>query len=123
MRRRDKEKMELPKNYQAISEAEQTSLDGGVNIGMKQSYLNKNVCMRMGGEWAKNWNRVTATQIAHEIFGHAVGYYDFATVLKIIPDGNGGNFYNHVKDGVDINNEVDRYQKYFDIIWNVVPSR
>ncbi|OYP43345.1 hypothetical protein C8E03_10463 [Lachnotalea glycerini] len=114
----------MPTNCVLMDEEEMTYVDGGVNIGMYRTYLNKEACLYVAGQWVRDgkWTNVTATQIAHEIFGHAVGYYKLAALLKIIPDLKGSNFYSHVANGVDINNVVDKYQSAFDIIWNTFKS-
>lgn len=114
----------MPNNCVVMSSEEMSYMDGGINIGMYKTYLNKQTCLYVAGQWVRDqkWTNVTATQIAHEIFGHAVGYYRFAGLLKAIPDLNGSNFYSHVSDGVDINNAVDKYQWAFDTIWKIFPS-
>lgn len=65
----------------------------------------------------KNWTNVTAYQIAQEIYGHAAVFYNFGGLTKLIPDGQGGNIYSHLADGVDIENKVDRYQSVWNTIW------
>lgn len=112
----------MPSNCVIMDNEEMQYLDGGVNIGMTKNYLNKDTCLYVAAQWVhgSNWKNVTVAQIAHEIYGHAVGYYNWSGVLKAIPDLKGGSFYDHVADGVDINNSVDKYQAAFDVIWKVL---
>lgn len=114
-----KETLELPCNYAVLSEEEMCQVDGGINIGMMRTYLNKNVCLEQGKGIIKtyNWKNVTSLQLAKEIYGHAVVYYR-AAILGKIPLVNDA-IYSHVADGVDVENKVDKHQAVWETIWNI----
>ncbi len=112
----------MPNSYAVMDEEEMIYVDGGVdtiNIGMSRGYLNKTTCMDQGKGIirTRNWKNVTSLQLAKEIYGHAVVYYRAAILAKIPILDNA--IYSHVANGVDLANEVDRYQAVWNTIWNL----
>ncbi len=64
----------LPKNYVSINETEMEYIDGGLQIWLNSSYLNKSNCYSCGTRYA-GFNGLSALDIAQEIYAHAVAYY------------------------------------------------
>ena len=114
-----KETLKLPCSYAVLSNEEMSYMNGGINVGMMRSYLNKNVCLDQGKGIIKThgWKNVTSLQLAKEIYGHAVVYYR-ASILAKIPVLD-TMIYSHVANGVDVDNKVDKYQAVWETIWNI----
>lgn len=112
--------LEMPSSYAVMDTEEMMYLEGGVNIGMYSSYLDKNVCLEQarGVIRTHKWTNVTADQLQREIYGHAVVYYKWSALQNIpVLDEK---VYAHVADGVDLDNQVDRYQWVWDnVTWKM----
>ncbi|HAU86169.1 MAG TPA: hypothetical protein DCW90_11955 [Lachnospiraceae bacterium] len=116
----NKNLLEMPSSYAVMDTEEMMYLDGGLNIGMNRGYLDKNICLDQarGVIRTYNWKNVTAEQLQREIYGHAVVYYKWS-VLQNIPYLD-EKVYSHVADGVDLDDQVDRYQWVWDnVTWRM----
>lgn len=113
-----KQKLVIPKNACQVEYDEMKYIDGGLNIGMQEAYLKKNICIAQAKGIIRTygWKNVTADQLAKEIRGHAIVRYK-ASWLKGIPGLNSA-IYSHVADGVDVQNKVDRFQWAWNMMWN-----
>lgn len=111
----------LPQSYVIMKEEEMLYVGGGFNIGMFRNYLNKEYCMNLAMYYcsANKFKNVSIKQIAAEIHGHAVAYYNplIAIPAYICPDGKGSNLYSHLANGVDIEDKVDKYQTVWNFLW------
>lgn len=59
IQRKEKKKMNydgtliMPNNCLKMSNEEMVYLEGGINLGMKRSYLNKQTCLYLAGTWVR----------------------------------------------------------------------
>ncbi len=89
------------------------------SLQMKKEYLDKNRCREAAESLVRvyGWERVSADQLAKEIYGHAFIYYK-ASFMKKNPILY-KLAYIHCEDGIDVGNVVDRFQIIWEIIWRV----
>lgn len=109
----------LPEKYVILDNDTMIMISGGgINIGMTRGYLNKTTCIdtAKGIIRTRGWKKVTSQQLAKEIYGHAAVFYRLS-ILKKIPKLDKA-VYSHCADGVNLDNVTDKYQRYWNIIWN-----
>lgn len=88
-------------------------------LRMREEYLDKEVCLKRAQKLISynDWKHVTQDQIAKEIYGHAYVYYRWKWMGKL-PFAN-QLIYSHVRDGIDVEDKVDKGQLIWEWIWRL----
>ena len=110
----------MPTRYVEVAEDEMMYLDGGLNLGMSRTYLNKNTCRVQARNIIRQrkWTRITVEQLTREIYAHAFVYYYLGKALKSINTSTAHNIYRSASQ-VQVENAVDSRQWAFNIIWGI----
>lgn len=122
----------MPSSYVVMNEDEMTYVEGGLsyNWGMRSKAGSAVVA---GIEKSKGgYSKISAVDMAAEIYAHALAYYDFGLFLSLLSaagvkkiDG----IWSSVKNGIDLQNGLDKrkiggfyYYQIFRIAYAVGPA-
>lgn len=100
----------MPSNYAVVNDNEMEYLDGGLNISYRWSYQTKigALAKAIAVKEQYGWNRISAYDLAAEIFVHAVVYYQFGLVLAVARKfGFAISIANSILGGIDVQNGLD----------------
>lgn len=76
----NKRDLVLPCGAVALDEEEMTYVEGGLELAVTTSYLNKNNCKKVGNKYTASTG-LGAMRIAKEVYAHAVMYYASTATL------------------------------------------
>ena len=113
----------LPREYAVMNENDMRSIEGGaINLAMSRNYLRKNYCLREASNLITRHIVVgmTQTQIAQEIYAHAMVKYGFDALpqpLRGLAQSTG--VYNSANNGIYIEDYGDSAlrQKLYSDVW------
>ncbi|ADL51182.1 hypothetical protein [Clostridium cellulovorans] len=117
-------KLQLPNNFVGVDEEEMEYVDGGsASIAVDESYLSKSTCSSLARGLVSS-GRVTGmtqTEVAQEIFAHAMCYYGADSLKDAGISGSVVDYlYNHANP-IDIADGGDTWYRkaVFAAIWNL----
>lgn len=117
----------MPNNYTVVDEEEMTYVDGGAQVYLNRSCLNKAVCLGIGAGLSSSTG-LNFIRIGMEIFAHAVLYLVgiTGTVASVIYDNHiGDDVINYIvshSNPVDIGGDSVARLAAYTAIWTYVPS-
>lgn len=120
----------MPSSYAAMSDEEMTYVEGG--MGYSWIMRNKQVCGRMGKDLhANGYNKISAYDIAAEIYTHAFIHYNYSAYLLIAAKAGiskAAQILKSVENGIDLENGLDKrktcglyYYQIYRAIYSVGP--
>lgn len=93
--------------------------DNYLKLAMDEKYLDKKYCQECAKKIISEygWEMISEMELAKEIYGHAFIFYK-GSILKNIP-GLKEKVFDHVADGIDVENKLDKRQGAFEMIWKL----
>jgi hypothetical protein len=106
----------MPSGCAMIDEEEMTYLlGGGSNLPYSRLMLSKASCLVFGVDLHKKYSKVSAVDIAAEIFTHAYIHYNYSGFLKLASKAGmkkAGEVLASTDDGIYIDNSLDKKKIY-----------
>lgn len=102
--------MAMPSSYAVMDETEMTYIEGGgmqYITGMRNKFVCKNIAQGISG----NYNKIGVTDIAAEIYTHALLHYNGALFMLIAAKAGikkAASMFKSVENGIDIENGLDK---------------